>query len=267
MKTSIVTISFNQVQFIERALCSVMEQDYKDLEYIVVDPGSTDGSRDIIERYRSRIDKIIFEPDTGAADGLNKGFAHATGDLLGFLNSDDVLSPGALRSAAEYLERHPGVDVVSGHSMVIDANDYRIRASHSDRFSFLLYAYGAAVLMQPSTFFRRQAFERCGGFNVENRSNWDGELFIDMALSGARFALVDKFWSAYRVHDQSITGARKLQDAVALHRRRMFEKIMQREETPLDSVIALFFRGVKHARNPRGLRERILHGPVSGRYR
>jgi glycosyltransferase involved in cell wall biosynthesis len=266
MKISLVTISFNQAAFLERALRSVIEQDYHDKEYIVVDPGSTDGSREIIERYRSRIDKIIFEPDNGAAEGLNKGFAHTTGEVLGFLNSDDVLLPGALSSAAEYLDKHPDVDVVSGHSIIVDADDNRIRASHSDRFSFLLYAYGEAVLMQASTFFRRRAFEISGGFNAENRSNWDGELFLDMALSGAKFALVNDFWSEYRVHQQSITGSRKLQAAYALHRKRMFEKIMHRQERMMDRVTALLLRAVKHARNPRGLRERILHGPVSGRY-
>ena len=84
MKFSIVTISYNQAQFLEQAIRSVIEQDYPDVEYIVVDPGSTDGSREIIERYRDRIDRIIFEPDKGPADGLNKGFAQATGDVFGF---------------------------------------------------------------------------------------------------------------------------------------------------------------------------------------
>src|ERR1039458_1375445 len=94
-RVSIVTISFNQAEFIERTILSVLTQDYLDIEYIVVDPGSTDGSRDIIERYRSRISKIILRPDRGAADGLNNGFAEATGEIFGFLNSDDLLRPGA----------------------------------------------------------------------------------------------------------------------------------------------------------------------------
>lgn len=120
MKISIVTISFNQTCFLEEAICSVLEQGYPNVEYIVVDPGSTDGSREIIERYSDRIDKVIFEPDEGPADGLNKGFAHASGDVFGFLNSDDVLEPGALSGAARYFEARPEVDVVSGHSWIID---------------------------------------------------------------------------------------------------------------------------------------------------
>ncbi len=78
MKVSVVTISYNQAEFLEQCIRSVIEQDYDDIEYIVVDPGSTDGSRDIIEKYHDYIDHIIFEPDCGPADGLNKGFAHAT---------------------------------------------------------------------------------------------------------------------------------------------------------------------------------------------
>src|SRR5260370_8827288 len=86
-KVSIVTISFNQAPFLERAIRSVVEQDYPDVEYIVVDPGSTDGSRDIIERYRSRISKIILEPDTAPANGLNKGFAATRGQIFFYTNT------------------------------------------------------------------------------------------------------------------------------------------------------------------------------------
>jgi len=90
MRVSIVTISYNQARFLEQAIRSVINQDYPDIEYIVVDPGSTDGSRGIIEKYQNRIDKIIFDPDEGPADGLNKGFAHATGDIFGFINADII---------------------------------------------------------------------------------------------------------------------------------------------------------------------------------
>jgi glycosyltransferase involved in cell wall biosynthesis len=86
-KVSIVTISYNQCAFLERAIQSVLAQNYPEVEYIVVDPGSTDGSRDIIERYRSRISKLILEPDKGPVDGLNKGFSVATGEIYGYLNA------------------------------------------------------------------------------------------------------------------------------------------------------------------------------------
>ena len=99
MKVSVVTVSFNQARFLERAIRSVLGQDYDDIEYIVVDPGSTDGSRAIVERWRDRIDRIILEPDRGPPDGLNKGFAAATGEIFAYLNADDALLPGAVRAA------------------------------------------------------------------------------------------------------------------------------------------------------------------------
>jgi glycosyltransferase involved in cell wall biosynthesis len=88
MKISVVTVSFNQAAFLERAIRSVIDQGYKNLEYIIVDPGSTDGSREIIERYRNYFTQVILSPDDGPADGLNKGFAHATGDICAYVNSD-----------------------------------------------------------------------------------------------------------------------------------------------------------------------------------
>ena len=143
-KVSIVTISFNQAAFLERTIRSVLEQNYSDIEYIVVDPGSSDGSRDIIECYRSRISRVIYEPDRGAADGLNKGFAEATGNIFAYLNSDDVLLPGAVASAEAFLGSHE-LDVVSAHAKVIDAKDQHLRMAYSDPFSLEMLAYGACA--------------------------------------------------------------------------------------------------------------------------
>ena len=212
MKVSIVTISYNQADFLERTIRSVVEQDYANVEYIIVDPGSIDGSRDIIERYRGRISQVILEPDQGPADGLNMGFAKATGDIFGFLNSDDILLPGTLSHVVRFFEARPDVDVMSGHTIIIDEHDRPIRSSYSDRFSLIRYAYEAAVLMQPSTFFRADNFNKSSGFNVSNKTNWDGEIFVDMRLQGARFDLMDRFLSGYRLQPQSITSSKKLDD-------------------------------------------------------
>ena len=265
MKISIVTISFNQSEYLERAIASVVEQDYPNLEYIVVDPGSTDGSRDIIEKYSSSIYKAIYESDSGPADGLNKGFSFATGDVYGFLNSDDIMYPGALTHVAEYFQRHLDTDVVSGHAMIIDEQDNPIRRSYSDRCSLIMYAYGASVLMQPSTFFRADAFRRAGGLNKENRTNWDGELFIDMRLKGAQFALMEQFLSGYRLQPESITSSAKLDQGIKEYNKRMFKKIMNRDEAGWDIVPRIFFRIIKYVENPRALIERLAKGPIYGR--
>jgi glycosyltransferase involved in cell wall biosynthesis len=264
-KVSIVTISYNQCEFLERAIQSVLTQDYQEIEYIVVDPGSTDGSRELIESYKDKIARIIFEPDCGAADGLNKGFAAATGEIYGFLNSDDILYPEAVQQAVSYLEKHSNIDVVSGNAKVIDPQDRVLRSVYSDKFVLKRAAYGAAILIQPSTFFRRLPFENSGGFNVANRSSWDGELFIDMGIQGARFERFDANWSGYRLHSTSITATRKFHDASQQYRRRIFQKIMGRAEEGRDLYIAQFYRLLRHLQNLRDTRERVFKGPVYGR--
>jgi glycosyltransferase involved in cell wall biosynthesis len=140
LRVSIVTISFNQAEFLERAIRSVIEQDYPDVEYIVVDPGSTDGSREIIEKYRSRISKVILDPDTGPANGLNKGFAAATGEIFGYINADDALLPGAISKGVAALRERPKADVVYGHCYIIDRQGQIVRRSRSVAFNLRLYA-------------------------------------------------------------------------------------------------------------------------------
>lgn len=265
LKVSIVTISFNQAAFLERTLLSVLDQDYPDIEYIVVDPGSSDGSRDIIERYRQRLSTVIYEPDKGAADGLNKGFAASTGDVLGFLNSDDLLFPDAVSAAVNALAKHSDVDVVSGHAKIIDPNDFVLRLAYSDRMSVRNYVYGAVALIQPSTFFRRSAYLRVGGFNVDNRATWDGELFLEMARAGSRFCIDDKIWSGYRLHNASITSSKNMQGAATALRNEMFLRVMGRSPTRIDRYIGRGLRTYKHLLNRRDTVERILRGPIYGR--
>ncbi len=267
MKVSIVTISYNQAAYLEQTIQSVLEQDYQDVEYIVVDAGSTDGSREIIEKYRDRIAHIIFKPDQGPADGLNKGFALASGDIYGFLNSDDILLPGALREVTDYFNRHPGVDIVSGHCKFINSEGGFLRRCYSEPMNLRMIAYGSCVIMQPSTFFRKEMFSKIGGFNIENRSNWDSELLIDMAMKGAKSSLVNRFWSGARLHPQSITGSHKLDSLHKSYRKKMFRKIMGRDEKFNDKFMFFLCRFIKHASNPRALKERIIYGSIYGRYK
>jgi glycosyltransferase involved in cell wall biosynthesis len=262
VRVSIVTISYNQVEFLERAILSVVEQRGAEVEYIVVDPGSTDGSRELIDRYADRIAHRLYEPDQGPADGLNKGFSLATGEIYGYLNSDDVLEPGALAKVVDFFGRNPEIDVVSGHGWVIGPDDRRLRRIWSDRFRRRHAAYGTSIQIQPSTFIRREAFKVTGGFNIENRSNWDGELMVDLFLSGARFAVIDGFLSGYRLHAVSITNSGTLDAKINLWSRRAFEKLMGREPNRLDAVRGLALRLRKHVANPRATLERIRRGPV-----
>ena len=263
-RISVVTVSFNQRAFLAAAIDSVLDQDYENLEYIVVDPGSTDGSRDVIHRYASRIDQAVFEKDHGAAEGLNNGFRHATGELYGFLNADDVLLPGALRAVAA-AACSSDADVLSGHCMMIDARGRAIRKSYSDRFSLKAVANGGCVLMQPSTFFRASLFRDVGGFNVENRVLWDAKLWIDMALHGAKFAVIPALLSGYRLYPGTITASPDGRERYREHQLQAFSRIMGRQPGALNGFTRFYYRVRKYALCPAALRERILHGPVCGR--
>lgn len=265
MKVSIVTISFNQVEFLERTIQSVLSQDYPNIEYIIVDPGSTDGSRDVVKGYECRIARALLEPDNGPADGLNKGFSIATGEIFSFLNSDDILYPGAVSAAVKYLSNHPKVDVVSGHAKVIGPDDQILRRAYSDRMSVFRYVYSSVALIQPSTFFRRSAFNRTTGFNVSNRATWDGELFFDMAKARCKFGRSNEIWSGYRLHQQSITVSGRLEEARNEVIEKRFLRIIGRRRNRWDRVVESGLRFWKHLANPRDTIERIMRGPVFGR--
>ena len=242
MKFSVVTISFNQRQYLEEALISVLTQDFPAIEYVVVDPGSTDGSRELIEGFRNQLAGVVFEPDKGAAEGLNKGFRLATGDIFGFLNSDDVLLPGAMRSVSQAFAHDPECDIVMGNGFTVDGNGRRIRRIRAAGFTLDRYFYGGATWLQQSTFFRRSAFEAVGGFNENNRSCWDGELLVDMIRKGARVKYLNQDLALFRIHAKSITGSRRHSEMMKGDAERMFSMVSGRTWTATDTLRAYLFR-------------------------
>lgn len=262
MRVSIVTISFNQAAFLERALRSVLTQSYPDIEYIVVDPGSTDGSREIIDRYREHLAAVVLEPDSGPADGLNRGFALASGEIFAYLNSDDMLLPDAVAQAVRAFQRNPSADVVYGHGYVIDEDDLVLRPFHSRRFTQWRYVYEASDVMQQATFIRTSAFIAAGGFNPDNRVMWDAELLIDLAQAGSRFVRVDEYWALFRLHGASISGSGGKPDPkraaregpfaseIRKHRDRLFEKVMGRPRRPIDQFVRIGARLLGWATDP-----------------
>lgn len=259
---SIVTISYNQGEFLEACIDSVLSQDYPAIEYIVVDAGSTDGSREIIEKYRDRITKIIFESDRGPSDGLNKGFMAASGQIYGFLNSDDFLLPGAIRKICDAFAQRPMVDVISGNAYIVDRSGCKSRPFFSKRYSLLLRSYRATVLAQQSTYFKAACFHEAGGFNVHNKVAWDGELWIDMAMVGARFDRIPDFISAFRIYEESITGSGRESVAYQNYLQLMFRKIRGREENNLDRLIGYMMRIISAVAHPIATMQRLRLGPV-----
>ena len=262
MKFSIVTVSFNQAEFLERAILSVLNQDYQDIEYIVVDPGSSDGSRNIIERYSDRIDRIIYTPDSGAAEGLNNGMAGATGEILGFLNSDDILMPGAITRIAKAFSSCSAIDLVTGHIFIIDALNNRLRKSYTDRFDLRAFAYDACLICQQSTFFRADLFRKVGGFNEQNRIAWDAELFLNLLTQSHQHVVLDDFLSAFRLHSEAITGGARLRALAEEFERAKFYRITGRHWRPSDKFVRWVYILRKYALEPRSLLERVRYGSI-----
>ena len=161
--------------------------------------------------------------------------------------------PGAFEEAVAALRRSPEVGVISGHGYVVDASGKIMREVWSDTISRHALAHGGALLIQPSTFLRSADFERAGRFNPANRSNWDGELVVDMFLSGSKFKVVDAFWSCYRIHGDSITGSQKLDARIKAWSLRRYEKVMGRPMATLGRWNVTAYKVLRQLRRPKSL--------------
>ena len=242
MKISLVTLSFNQRAYLREAMDSVISQAFPELEYIVVDPGSTDGSRELIQSYAPHITHTIFERDKGPGDGLNKGFTRATGDVYGFLNSDDLLLPGSLQRVADFFKRNPECAMALGNGYVIDGEGRRLRHVEARDFTVRRYFYGGSKFLQQSTFFRADAFLRSPKFNVENRTCWDGELFVTMAAQGARIGYIQADLASFRLHDASISGSGRTFEQYVVDSRRLFRRFEGRDWKSTDELLRFVYR-------------------------
>jgi glycosyltransferase involved in cell wall biosynthesis len=180
-RISLITPSFQQAAFLAECLDSVAAQDYPALEHLVVDGGSTDGSKPIIEQRASRLAWWVSEKDGGQSHALNKGLAHATGEVFGWLNSDDLLLPGTLLRAGRAFAENPGLVVFGGRSMVRDAAGDHLPSrtvDASNRSAFLR----DPGFDQPSTFFRMEAVKAIGGLETKLRFVMDLELLLQLAF-------------------------------------------------------------------------------------
>lgn len=216
-KITIVTPSFNQGRFIEQTITSIIDQQYPSCEYIVMDGGSTDGTVDILRKYERHIDFWASAPDKGPADAINKGFARASGEILAWLNSDDVYEMGVFAQVAELFGQWPNVDVISGRCRLWygDGRDRMMDPSPLRTFEDFLKISSnwqkGRLIIQPETFFRRRAFDKAGGLRDELHYCFDQCLWMDMAKSGCVFASVDRHWANLRMHEGQktwdLTGA------------------------------------------------------------
>jgi glycosyltransferase involved in cell wall biosynthesis len=237
IKISIVTNAFNQGRYLRDAMSSVLSQDWPDVEYLVVDPGSTDNTPQVIQEFQQKLPGriiLISERDKGPADGLNKAFARATGELFSYLNADDLYLPGCFRAAVETARKFPKAASFYGDGYVIDAQGRGKKRVVSTTFSPRKFVYGGVHVLQQSTFYRADAFRAIGGFNIENRTSWDAEILLEMALRGMSLVHVPGYWSLFRIHNESITGSQFLAKETQTTYARYFRMVMGRPETVAD---------------------------------
>lgn len=230
MRISIVLVSFNQCQFLEEAIRSVLNQTYQDIELILMDGGSTDGSIEILNRYREHAAYVHVGPDGGAPAALNAGLEKATGDIFAYLNSDDVLLPNAAQRWAEEFAKSKS-DIVYSDIRIIDAEGRpshlpgkRVSTFKVTPFHLRRMAAGGCTIPQQGAAWKRSVHERVGGFVEENRSSWDGEYFVDAAVAGCSFQHIPEVLGLFRVHGESISGTGKHAEQRARDHARMREK-------------------------------------------
>ncbi|OGO15935.1 MAG: hypothetical protein A2Z14_13845 [Chloroflexi bacterium RBG_16_48_8] len=202
---SIITPSFNQAHYLEGTIRSVVVQDYTPIEYIIVDGGSTDGSLEIIRKYEKAMTWWISEPDKGQVDAINKGFRKATGEILAWINSDDLYMAGAVREVVQTLQQNPEVGMVYGDGIMVDAEG-KLLDRHTYRTYDVLDLLCFEVLLQPTVFIRREVLEEVGYLSAEYDLILDHDLWIRIAAHSP-ILHVPSFWAVERTHESAKTIA------------------------------------------------------------
>jgi glycosyltransferase involved in cell wall biosynthesis len=209
-KLSIVTPSLNQAAFLERTIRSVLDQDYENLEYLIVDGSSTDGSVEIIERYADRLAWWVSEPDDGQTDALNKGLNRVTGEIVAYINSDDYYLPGAFDSAVGALAASEALWAV-GAARFVDSDGrltevWRPEQPPSARHWWILYPWGVP---QAATFWRREAFQRYGAFRRDMHYVFDTEFGLRLLFAGELPVTIDRELAVRVVHEDAKSWDRR----------------------------------------------------------
>jgi glycosyltransferase involved in cell wall biosynthesis len=211
---TLVMPSFNQASFLEAAIRSVLDQGYPHLEFIVCDGGSTDASVEIIKRYESKLTSWVSQPDGGQSAAIASGFARARGELLGWLNSDDILLPGSLMAVAQTHLENPSASLFGGNLLLINSNDQIIRCRRPPSRPHWFAQHGLVTVNQPGTFFTKDAYVRTGGLAPELRYVMDTDLFLRMLHGNRGYVHLHRYMAAFRMHSLAKSQAqRKSADA------------------------------------------------------
>jgi glycosyltransferase involved in cell wall biosynthesis len=224
-RVSIVTPSYNQAEYVEETIRSVLLQGYPNLEYIIIDGASSDGSVEIIRRYEDQLAYWISEPDQGQADAIQKGFTRVTGDIVAYLNSDDVYLPNAIAMAVSAFQLDPELCVVSGDMRFVDAAGHEVgqmQGMEGDFFEHFLTLTNP--IPQPSAFLTRYALDTAGGIDPAFHMLMDYDLWCRIGLRGMKIQRIPEDLSRFRIHIGSKTRTNILR--FAQERRQLVEKYL-----------------------------------------
>ena len=206
VRLSVITISYNQARYLEKTITSVLENAQENVEYLIIDGGSTDGSVEIIRKYENQLAYWVSEKDHGPADALNKGLRKCSGDYVYYLNSDDYLVPGSLGKILALVNRYPAVDFFYGPAVVFWETYGLCGTIYSLPWNSKMYLKGYGALVQHSHIIKRKVFEHHKiVFNLENRLCWDAEFFIDAYYANAKLLMHHEVLGVFRIHDQAIS--------------------------------------------------------------
>ena len=221
-KVTVVTPSYQQAAYLERTIRSVLDQDYPNLEYIVIDGGSTDGSREVIERYADRLAYWVSVPDAGQTHAINKGFNRGTGEVFAWLNSDDTYEPGAIRRAVEALRAAPDCSFVYGDCSFIDADDRVIGRFNAKQTDLNALRRGSVHIPQQAFFFRAELWERVGPLDQDIWFAMDYDLWLRLAAIAPYRYFPGAVWANFRLHADAktiVADERCWRDMLTIHTR------------------------------------------------
>jgi len=203
-KLSIVTPSFNQGDFLEQTIKSVLSQNYPNLEYIIMDGGSTDNSIEIIEKYSSHLSFWKSMPDKGQSAAIREGFQRATGDIFAYINSDDYYLKDSFSNIIKIFHKYPNIQWVTGQGIVVNENNIFQYKYKKPKITINNMVYLCNCVFQPATFWRKELYMMVGGINSNYSFSFDYDLFLHF-LEHTPPILVNKEISAFRIHNKSKT--------------------------------------------------------------
>lgn len=196
---TIVTPSYNQGEFLEETIKSVLAQDYPALDYIIVDGGSSDGSVEIIKKYQAKLHAWVSEQDQGQTDAINKGFSMSRGEIMAWINSDDLYSPYAVREAVAYLQENPQVGMVYGDTELINRKSLKVGEFNAQQTNYKRLMRGAVYIPQPAAFWRRELWDQVGSLDSSFYFAMDYDLWVRFAKR-AQIKYIPRMWAKFRIH-------------------------------------------------------------------